>query len=85
MFVLQRGRVFVRDLAHGLSTEGFPGDDRQKVWSNPGLGRSFSREPIRTGLRRSKGVRSTGLTSPVDTMDVKGYNHSSPPTPNNRK
>lgn len=55
-------------LAACLSVQLSPGDDRQKLWSNPGPGTSFSRGPIRTGFLRSKGVPSTRLISPAGRL-----------------
>lgn len=56
------------DLAAGLSVQVSPGEDRQKLWSNPGPGTSFSRGPIRTGCLRSNRVPSTRLISPTDRL-----------------
>lgn len=59
------------NLAAGLSVLASPGEDRQKLWSNPRPGTSFSRVPSRTCCLRSKGVPSTARTSPED-----GFSHS---------
>lgn len=56
------------NLAACFPVQESPGDDRQKLWSNPGPGTSFSREPIRTGFLRSKGDPSTALICPVNRM-----------------
>lgn len=54
------------NLAAGLSFQASPGNDRQKLWSKPGAGTSFSRGPIRTGFLRSMRVPSTSLISPMN-------------------
>lgn len=55
-------------LAASLIFQGSPGDNRQKLWSKPGLGTCCSRGPIRTGLQRSNGVPSTPLISPAGRL-----------------